>query len=182
MKRISVKQQIVVGLFLSLLISLLGQQTLLLEPGYSFVSFPINIVTEGNNPTIGISSNEPSLESTYTKELLPTGTAFIPPFTTVDEVIMLRIKFFINDLPLIESVSNLPKGRLSISKDGNYSIQLVDTVGTIAYELPFEPIFLAGEPASKREETTMLFILPEIAGIKTIIVHTPFGKVFHDFD
>jgi glucose/arabinose dehydrogenase len=156
--------QIIVGLVLALLWAILF--TLL------------NTASPLDN--IGLEPNQ-----TGTEHVSPIETTKTPkqqPFTTLPDVMMVRVRINQGSLPEIVRVISLPEGRLNVSEDGNSALRLVSEGNQVLHEIRFTPNFYFGDPPLEHDSVEMIFVLPTIVEAYQLELSTPYGDDYHEFN
>lgn len=172
MIRLTLRSQLLFGLLLSLIVSLVGQQ---LTQSVAAFELPF---WENPSPTPVLSTPEPVATISPTASMTPQPS----PYVTLPGAFMLKVTFYQGKAPVVNTVLQLESGRLTDTQPGDCSIRIIDQEGSILYELSFQPTFLAGEPLVEKDEIQMLFVLPNIDGAAAIIVTTTVGEVVYELE
>lgn len=104
------------------------------------------------------------------------------PFTTLPDVIMVRVRINQGSLPEIVRVLPLPEGRLNVSEGGNSALRLVSESNHILYEIKFKPNFFFGDPPIEHDSVEMIFVLPTIVEAYELQLSTPYGDDFYELN
>ena len=111
----------------------------------------------------------------------PTATPSPQAFTTLTGVWMVSARFSPSAAPVVDEVTNLSEGRITVFAPGENVLRVLDAQGDTLYEQTFELRFLSGEPPHPVEELQQIFILPAIEGGRTLLILTPNGETRYEF-
>ena len=103
-------------------------------------------------------------------------------FTTLPDMMMVRVRLFQNALPKIVRIISLLEGRLTISQGENWSLRVVSNENQTLYEVWFTPNFFYGDPPTEHDSVEMIFILPTIVEAYGLQLSTPYGDVFYEIN
>lgn len=115
----------------------------------------------------------------------PTNTALIStlspaPFITLPGGLLVRVKFFRNEIPQFVKIVHLDKARLTIFPQGDNRIDVLDSNGKVLYSQSFLIEFLDGDPPRPVDSKTMIFVLPAMENAVEVAITTTNGKVKYD--
>ena len=127
-----------------------------------------------------VESTPTNAAPTLTKEsvtITPTKSDLTPmPFTTIDGIWLVNVRFAKNDPPKILDVLLLDSGRVSVVPSGKYQLIVLDENENILYLLKFNVIFMKGEPLHNVDEVELLFSIPAIEDSHLIKVESEYGS------
>ena len=164
MIKLRLNGQIILGLALSLIWGILFT---LFDTGSFFANLGVESTQTGTEHVTPI-------EITATPERLP--------FTTLPDVMMVRVRINQESSPEIVRIFQLPEGRLNVSEEGDSMLRVVSESDQLLYEVTFTPNFFFGDPPMEHESIEMIFVLPMFAEAYQLQLITPYGDDYHEFE
>lgn len=114
----------------------------------------------------------------------PTNAALIPTPSPTPIILpgglLVRVKFFRNDIPQVEKMIRLDQMRSINFPPGNDRIEILNQSGQVLYSQSFLIEFLDGDPPRPVDSKTVIFVLPSTQGAAEIVITTSNGKVNYD--